>query len=218
MKKFIYLLFGKPHDENKYYSLIYKFAVGFYLLSMTLFLIQSILYGGMVWFSFFFSAIVFPVLFRVVYKVNISFRQHFTKSGSLKKKLKWPLIIGSVFVLFTTLVITLFLFGNQVAVNVNKTTVNGDIELSIGSLKGDYQIETFELSEPQEETIVIPFQLNVEEGEVTLYIKHQNETVWEKTYVSSEEETIEFIGVKGVYEVGFTTESASNIQLNLSLY
>jgi hypothetical protein len=164
--KFIYFIFGKPYAESKYYSLNYWFGVGFYFITMTAFFIFAIFYGG--WLPILFIGIVFPIMIRVGYKMNISI------NNSIKRLSKRTLIISSIALILSTVGIfaSAFLFGDNLAINAIKTTNNGEVKLSIGSLKGSYDVETVNITKTSQGTIVIPYEASNDEGDLFLVVKH----------------------------------------------
>jgi len=121
--------------------------------------------------------------------------------------------------LFTviTLVVTFF-FGDHVVINMNKTTTNGEVNLSIGSLKGNHEVETFEINETVNGTMTIPFEASVEEGEYTIYVEHSDDEIWEDTISSAKSGVIRFKGKKGLYTISVYTDEAKKVNLSLSLY
>ncbi|MCM3671113.1 hypothetical protein M3181_19315 [Mesobacillus maritimus] len=71
MKKLVRLLFGSPFKKednfrSKYFRFMYKFIIGFYFLSMTMFIILSFL-DPTALIGLLMGAIFFPVVFRIVY-------------------------------------------------------------------------------------------------------------------------------------------------------
>ncbi len=205
-------MFGKPYVESKFYRYIYWFGVGFYFFAVILSIIQSIFYGG--WALILFPAIVFPIMFRIVYKINTHIHKSF--KGMNKRVI---LIIGILLGLFMVgMFASVFFFGDNIAINASKTTINGEVNLSIGSLKGYHEVETFEINEIPKGTITIPYEASVEEGEYIIYVEHSGETIWEDKISSSKSGVIKFEGEKGTYDISVYTEEAKKIKLNILLY
>lgn len=212
MKKLICFLFGKPYEDSKFYRFSYWFVVVFYFLSLIGAFIQSIFFGG--WLSLLILAIAFPLLFRLVYQINILIHQSFFKAVNIRVII---ILVILMVILPIGIFVTAFFLGDNIAINTSKTTINGDVKLSIGSLKGFYNVETIELSEKMKETISIPFEASVEAGKLDIYVEHDGETVWEQAIVSSQNGLIEFEGKEGTYDINIYTEEAKKIKLTLSL-
>ncbi|MBU7594171.1 hypothetical protein [Metabacillus halosaccharovorans] len=218
MKNIIYFMFGKPYIESKFYRLTYWFGVGFYFFAMLLFSIQALSFGGLVYILF--PAITFPLIFRLVYKLNTRIHRHTSFKGLNKRVfIILGIVLGGMIGLFTviTLVVTFFL-GDNVVINMNKTTTNGEVNVSIDSLKGNHEVETFEINETVNGTMTIPFEASVEEGEYTIYVEHSDEKIWEDTISSEKNGVIRFKGKKGIYTISVYTDEAKKVKLSLSLY
>ncbi|WP_175637905.1 hypothetical protein [Metabacillus schmidteae] len=216
MKNIIYFMFGKPYIESKFYRFTYWFGVGFYFFALLLFIIQAISFGGGVFILF--PAIAFPLIFRLVYKLSTQTHKSF-KGLNKRVIIILGIVLGGTIGLFTviTLVVT-FIFGDNVVINMNKTTTNGEVNVSIGSLKGNHEVETFEINETVNGTMTIPFEASVEEGEYTIYVEHSDEKIWEDTISSVKNGVIRFDGKKGIYTISVYTDEAKKIKLSLSLY
>ncbi|KEF35929.1 hypothetical protein M670_04902 [Schinkia azotoformans MEV2011] len=209
MKKFIYFLFGKPYTISKFFSISYWITVGFYFFVMTVSVVQTVIYGG--WISLLFFAIIFPVLFRVVYKVNYNILKGL--KGMNKRVI---LILGLVFGLFTVgMFAVALLFGDNVSIGTSKSVINGEVKLSIGSLKGYHDVESFDVTKNR--TVSIPYIASVGEGSFYMYVEGSKDTVWEDEITDSKNEVIEFPGEIGTYTIGIYTEEAKKIKINLSL-
>lgn len=209
LKKILYFMFGKPYTESKVYHSAYWLGVGFYFLAMILSIVSSVLYGG--WISLLFIGVIFPVFFRIVYKTNTLIHTSF--KGMNKKVI---IILGIIFGVFTIGMITAsFFFADNKAINTSKTTINGDVRLSIGSLKGSHNVESFEIAENG--TVSVPYKASVGDGEFLMYVKDSEKTVWKDEITSFKNGVIEFQAEKGTYDINIYTEEAKKIKLNISL-
>ena len=209
MKKFIYFLFGKPYTESKFLTIGYWFAVGFYFLVITTSIIQTIILGG--WITLLLGAILFPITFRIVYIIDISIIKAF--KGRSKRVL---LILGLIFRLFTVGIFTVsLLFGDNVSIGTSKSVINGEVKLSISSLKGYYDVESFDVTENR--IVSIPYIASVGEGKFYMYVEDSEDTVWEEQITDAKNGVIEFQGETGTYNISIYTEEAKKIKLNLSL-
>ncbi|KGP71274.1 hypothetical protein [Pontibacillus yanchengensis] len=210
MKNGIYFIFGKPYTESKFFHFSYWFGVGFYFLAIVLSAVPSVLYGE--WLSLLFTALFFPVLFRIVYNINT--RIHKSFKGMNKKVI---ILLSVLFGLITIVIVTTsFFFADNVAINLNKTTTNGDVKLSIGSLQGSHTVETYEIT--QEGTVTIPYEASVGKGKFFMSVEQSDTTIWEDQITGSKTGVIEFQGEKDSYYISIRTEEAKKIKLNLSLY
>ena len=133
---------------------------------------------------------------------------------------KKVIIIVGILVGLATVAIGVFafVFGENVAINTNKTTINGEVKMTIGSLKGEQEVESFEINEATNGTVSIPYKASVGEGELVLEVERSDETVWEEKLSSNNSGVIEFEGTKGTYHITLHTEEAKDITLNVSLY
>lgn len=176
---------------------------------MTLSIVQTVIYGG--WISLLFLAIIFPVLFRVVYKINYSILKGL--KGIDKRVI---LILGLLFGLFTVgMFAVALLFGDNVSIGTSKSVINGEVKLSIGSLKGYYDVESFDVTEKR--TVSIPFKASVGEGNFYMFVEDSKDTVWEEQITDAKNGAIEFLGERGTYNIGIYTDEAKKIKLKLSL-
>lgn len=165
------------------------------------------------WIPTVFLAVLAPIMFRVVYRLN---------SIILKKINKKRLfIVAGVFgfimicLVVVTVVLT-FLFSDNLnlAVNASKTIENGNIELSIGKLKGNYELADFEVYGAG--LILIPYQATVGEGTISLLVKKDSEIFWEESISVSGQGNIEFQSDVGMYDIEISTEEASDIRVEIS--
>jgi hypothetical protein len=214
LQKIIYPIFGKPLKNSKYFLFIYWMPVIAFLLSMVMLFIQAIFNGG--WINLLITAIVFPMMFRIVNFV-VGSTNNFM-STRINKRLLF-IMIGSIIGLTIVGFTYLFLNSGNVAMVVNKVVTNGDIKLSIGSLKGYHTVESFMLEE-SEGYLEIPYEASVEEGEITLIVEKSvgNEIVWEKDISTKKSGLIVFDISEGDYDIRIYTEKAKNVKLKLELY
>jgi hypothetical protein len=178
---------------------------------MPAFFIHTIFYGG--WLSLLIVGIVYPILFRLVNVMNMNI------NNLIKGLSKRTLTISGIALILSTVGIfaTAFLFGDNLAINAITTTNNGEVKLSIGSLKGSYEVETINITETSQGTIVIPYEASNVEGELFLVVKHSNEIIWDRLVSPSSVGVIEFEGEKGDYEISVYTEESKNVKVNISL-
>jgi hypothetical protein len=94
----------------------YWFGVLFYFCAIIMFIIHSIIYGNIPIFVFLIPTIVFPLLFRIVYAVNVAIHKG-------KYKRIFIIFFASIFTLIT--IIVAFSTIYNIAINTHKTDVNG---------------------------------------------------------------------------------------------
>ncbi|MCY7979946.1 hypothetical protein [Bacillus inaquosorum] len=214
MKKLIKFVFGKPDTESKWRRFVYRFAVGFYFFAIVLFIVQAAVNGG--WLSILFPMIAFPILFRIVYRISKTSRK--TYNGMNKRMLIIAVSIGSAVAIVTTVVLILIFSlssGTNSALMVSKTEINDDVQLSIGTLRGEYEVSDFTVSESG--GISIPYEAKVKDGKYMLVVKKSDEEVWRQEVMASEQGSIEFTGDKGHYKICIQTEEAKDVSVHLSL-
>lgn len=76
MKQWVMFLFGKPYEHSKLFMLFYWLAVGVYVFGSLINLyygLASPSKGSLL--SFLVPAVFFPLLFRIVYRVNVKVHQ-----------------------------------------------------------------------------------------------------------------------------------------------
>ncbi len=133
---------------------------------------------------------------------------------ALRNKNRFFIIFGIV--IMVSIFTTIFLLSENVAVNTSKNTKDGNVQLSIGSLKGEYDVKTLTLDQEPEGKVAIPYEATVEEGTLVLTVDDSDGIVWEKEVSPSTVGSIEFEGSKGTYNISIYTEEAKNVKLNLS--
>lgn len=139
----------------------------------------------------------------------------------MNKRLMLFIISFAIFILAVTTIKLITAFGGDFVVNHNvstftsKSNVNGNIKVSIGTLKGTYEIENFNIKTAGK--ISIPYEFTVETGTVTLQVIKSNMVMWEKVISPSTTGLIELEGVKGKYSISLLTEEAKKINMKLSL-
>ncbi|WP_026690905.1 hypothetical protein [Alteribacter aurantiacus] len=199
------MVFGSPVRENKFLFIGYWFFVSFYFLFLSFALVIGMLSGY--WIPVVIFAITAPLLFRVVYYFKTVILKRMTKKGIV--------MITGAFVVFTFGVIgATFLFAENLAVNVSKTVYQGNLEVSIGSLKGEYLVD--DPSIIQEGAVVIPYQASVGDGSFTLVVERADEIVWEEDIIGASEGFIEFVGEESSYDIRIYTEQAKEVLVNLT--
>lgn len=208
MIRLIEMTFGPPVKENKWLFYSYWAGVSFYLLAMVFFIIGAVLNGG--WLSILFVAIGFPILFRIVYKLN-SLIIIGSKGIGKRFLMIGTLSFGTLIIAFTLI---MFFFADNMAMNASKSVSGNTLNLSIGSLKGSYHIEDLEVFE--DGLVVLSYDATVEEGEFSLLVKRTGEIEWEETVSSTHNGTIEFMAEKGVYKLSLFTNHAKQINVTIS--
>ncbi|MED1602074.1 hypothetical protein [Alkalihalophilus marmarensis] len=216
----ISLLFGKPYRANRLFLFFYWFVIAFYFVGFVMMISLIVMTGEWL---FIIPLVIFPLLFRIVYKLNTFIYQSISnqKDHSPLKK-KW-IMIGSAFViLMITFPILVFMFSDNVVMNVSNTNVNGEIELSIGSVKGTYeveafQIEAFQLEESINDVALLPYEAFVREGSFLLFLEHNGEMIWSEEVSGNHSGEMAIELREGTYRIKLESEEAKGIVINLSL-
>ncbi|MBU9723556.1 MULTISPECIES: hypothetical protein [Bacillaceae] len=202
MKKAIEFIFGKPERNNKFLLAAYWFFIVIYfvfLVSVTVLTLDLV--------PILVFAIVFPILFRVVYRLNA----YIFKDIDTKRLLIIGGIFGFIIIGFTAVV---FIFADNMVINESRVVHNGNLQVSIGKLKGDYHLTDFTVE--GEGLLLIPYTVEVGTGEVALYMERNNEVLWEKFVEGLAEGFIEIQAELGTYNIGIVTDEADNIVIQLS--
>lgn len=127
-------------------------------------------------------------------------------------------MIGSAFViLMITFPILVFIFSDNVVTNVSNTNVNGEIELSIGSVKGIYEIEAFQLEESINDVALLPYEAFVREGSFLLFLEHNGEMIWSEEVSGNHSGEMAIELREGTYRIKLESKEAKGIVINLSL-
>ncbi|MBU9711470.1 hypothetical protein [Evansella tamaricis] len=197
MQRLIEVIFGEVDKDNKFLLVSYWSFVSMYLIILIFSVIPPI-----EWVSLTIFAVLFPVLFRVVFSLN---------SLILKKiNIKGLLIAAGLFSFIVICFVGIMLFfSDNVAINATKSTSNGKVQLSIDKLKGTYQVAEFDVME--EGIILIPYQATVGEGTISLLVEKESEILWEESISLSEQGSIQFRSEIGTYEIHVFAEEASHI-------
>jgi hypothetical protein len=139
--------------------------------------------------------------------IRISFRV------SKKFKIIFGLIVGLFLVVCFTIAL---LFGERsVAINTSQKITYREVNLSIGSLEGKYDVIDFTIY--QQGTVSIPYEAQVDEGKYNIYVKNDdNKIIWKDEVTSAKKGEIELQGKKwSVYTISIHTKSAKNIKFNI---
>ncbi len=218
MKRAIYFLFGKPYTNSRFYNFFYWFAIISFFLAIIVSGIEAfILLDLHLFISLIISVIIFPIIFRLIYKLNTSI--HHSIFFKFKKRTIF-ILIGIIGLIFTVITLPSF-FSEEwenIVVNQNKVVTNGEVEWSAQSLKGDYNIESFDIVNESQATIKIPFKANAKEGELILSVEQDGEMVWEDEINGVNDGIIEFKGEIGTYDIMVYTTEAKKIMITLSIY
>ena len=114
------------------------------------------------------------------------------------------------------LVMAIFLFDDNALFSVSKVERNGTIELSIGALTGDYEVDHFELENATK--VVIPYTATtIKEGEFSLVVEDSDKVIVEKVISKADEGTIEFDAEARDYYVKVYTENVKDVEMELSI-
>ncbi|OAS16394.1 hypothetical protein [Paenibacillus oryzisoli] len=136
------------------------------------------------------------------------------------KRLKRLILSFAIFIIAMITIKLIVAFGgdmvatsHNVSTFTSKSNVNGNIKLTIGTLKGTYVVHDFNIKTDGE--IGIPYESTVETGTVTLRVMKSNLVQWEKVISPSSTGLIEFDGVKGSYSIQLATDEAKKISVKL---
>ncbi|APH04956.1 hypothetical protein [Bacillus weihaiensis] len=215
MKKLISFLFGNSDTESKVLIFYYRFGIAFYFLGLILLLFQAIATGE--WFPLMFGAILYPILFRVNYLFIKKFN---TNKGEKRFKKRYILIPVGIVLIINVIIFAVILLspGGNVSINASKTYVDGDVSVSIGSLKGNHEVEVLDVTRGG--LFSIPYDASVKEGTFTLLIvsaDDQDKPVWSEEISATKNDVMEFEVDEGEYKILLETEEAKNITLNVQL-
>jgi len=213
MKKVIEFLFGKRQNTSTFLRIIYNVAVAFYLFSLLLLLLQAFVSGMIA--PVLIGAITFPIMFRLIYYLLIVNNQ---KQRNQSKKVLVIFSIGiGISVILSAVIMFVALNGENLAINTNKVTTNNKVELSIGKLKGLYEVTSFDITSSG--VMRIPYEVSCEEGSFSIIVKSStsNEVVWEDIVTNNHSGTIEILGEEDTYTVYLQTKEAKKISLTISL-
>jgi hypothetical protein len=138
------------------------------------------------------------------------------------KKLKWFILSFAIFIIAVTAIKLIVAFGGDMVVSshnvstfTSKSNVNGNVKLTIGTLKGTYKVHEYTIK--TDGKVSIPYESTVGSGTVTLQVMNKNLVQWEKVISPANSGLIEFDGVKGSYSVQLVTEEAKKISVKLNL-
>lgn len=120
--------------------------------------------------------------------------------------------------LILTLVVLLCACDNT-AIKTTKVQKNGETTLSIGSLKGYYDVQSIKT---EKGNVEIPFEAAVEEGTILLQITKDDKVIYEEEVTSQKEGLLSFEAPKsGSYDlivrVKGEKEKAKGIQIHTKL-
>ncbi|WP_407271382.1 hypothetical protein [Radiobacillus sp. PE A8.2] len=125
------------------------------------------------------------------------------------------LIIGTLIgiLLIGATLVNVLLEKDGQAKDVTENITETGIQLSIGSLQGDYSIE-IELN--KEGPISLPYEALILEGEVSMLMESSEEVVWRKTISPLSKGNIEFNATPGNYKIIISAEEeAKNIKVGI---
>ena len=117
--------------------------------------------------------------------------------------------------LMGVLVTTILLFDDNALYSVSEVERNGTIELSIGALTGDYEVDHFELENATK--VVIPYTTTIKEGEFSLVVEDSDKVIVEKIISEADEGMIEFDAEARDYYVTVYGENVKDAELELSI-
>ncbi|WP_088103914.1 hypothetical protein [Halalkalibacter urbisdiaboli] len=202
MQRLLEFIFGKVNKDNKFLLFGYWFFVFLYFILLTFSIIQLI-----DWFSILLFALLFPIVFRLVYGVNsLILRKINTKGLFIVAR-----VFGFVIICFVGLMVFL---SDNVAINANKSISNGNVQLSIDKLKGNYQVAEFDVN--GEGMISLPYKASVSEGDIVIFVERESEVLWEESISTSGQGNIQFHSEVGTYDIQVVTEEANDVFVELS--
>jgi hypothetical protein len=201
LQRFIELLFGKVNKENRFLTVVYWIFVIFYFISIVFLAIQQ-----MGWFLLI-PAVLFPVMFRLVYGFVA------LGAGKLQSK-KWLWVGGGIAVLMAGFAGFIFLFADNVTINASKTVADGKVEVSIGTLKGNYEVAEYQVSSGG--ILSIPYEATIAEGTALLQVEKEGEIFWDEIIPASGAGTIDFLAEAGVYDIMIVAEEAKDVYIEIS--
>lgn len=207
MQQIIEKLFGQPYKDSKLLLFSYWTGILFYMIVLLLFITQAVV-GGQ-WLSVLAIAIGFPVLFRIVYSLNVSMMRNFTRLGK-RGIFLFAGIVGGITIIFVS---AMLLFADNLTINASKTEVNGHVMVSIGSLKGSYTVDHVKII--QEGVAGIPYRTSVGAGDLFLVVDQGDDVVWEEKVSPQAEGMIQFYAEEGRYLIRLDTEHAEDINLEV---
>ncbi|WP_129076624.1 hypothetical protein [Anaerobacillus alkaliphilus] len=123
-------------------------------------------------------------------------------------------IIGTV-ILSIVLVLSFSMFADNLAINTNKLTTKETTQLTIGSLKGEYHVDTIYLAEALSVGGDIPYEITIGEGTLSLRVQFDGELISEEEVRNTSVGLLKIHGEAGNYEVSILTEKAKDIKLTL---
>lgn len=209
--KLIYLLFGKPERESKRLFITYWFFVCVYFFGLLF------LFIGREWFSALFSALTFPIIFRIIFRIvyRANSKVH-RKLG--ERSLKAPFIVlGIVGVVIAGGIWTMLLFSedSSVAMNIKHESTEDYTRVAIGSLKGEYEVLTFEIKKGSNGILSIPYHSTIGDGNVVVEVRLEEQVVFQKQLLSKEKGHIELKAQPGRYQINLVIEEAKKIMFYL---
>ncbi|MCR6109989.1 hypothetical protein HXA35_06490 [Bacillus sp. A301a_S52] len=214
MKALVKRLFGKPPSAT-FLHIFYWFYVVFYFIAVIMGGISLMTlaehWGNFVSFTLF--LILYPLMFRLFFKLLQTILTYF----DFKKRKTWFILSAGLIIIVGGMIISLFLFGDNVTYNYSKTTVNGQLKVTIGTLKGSTDIEDIHVN--QSGMVSIPFEGDVNEGSADLIVKDENDvTMWETDLSSSQENEITFLAqANSDYVILLQTNEAKGLHLTIDL-
>lgn len=121
--------------------------------------------------------------------------------------------------LFMILTLVVLLSACNTATQVTKVQKNGETNLKIGSLQGDYDVQTLKA---EKGNVEIPYEAAVEEGTILLQVTKDDKVIYEEEVTSQKEGLLSFEAPKsGSYDlivrVKGEKEKAKEIQIHTKL-
>jgi hypothetical protein len=140
----------------------------------------------------------------------------------INKRIKRVIISFAIFLIAVIAIKLIVAFGGDMVVSshnvstfTSKSNVNGNVKLTIGTLKGTYKVHEYTIKTTGK--VSIPYESTVGSGTVTLQVVNMNLVQWEKVISPSSSGLIEFNGVNGSYSIQLVTEEAKKISVKLNL-
>ncbi|WP_026702251.1 hypothetical protein [Salibacterium aidingense] len=204
MQRVIEMIFGKPDKSKTFLHIGYWMFIAMYMAVLILAVLQPVH-----WIIILFAAVLFPLLFRLVYKLNHLILQ--------KINMKVFFIIASAFTFILIIGVSAFLYfyADNVTVNANRQIANGTVTVSIDTLRGSYDVT--ETGTTGGGIISIPYTASVGEGTITLSAETEDQVLWEQQISESRNGSIQIQGlnVDGTFDIQVAAEEASNISIEL---
>ncbi|SFP64369.1 hypothetical protein [Salibacterium halotolerans] len=205
MQRVIELIFGKPDKSSTVSHISYWMFIAGYIAILIIAVLSPVH-----WVAVLSGAVLFPAFFRLVNKLNRLIRQHIN--------MKVFFITASVFTFLLAIGVTaiLYFYADNVTVNASKRMTNGAVTVSIGTLRGNYNVTEVGTTE-RGGTLFIPYTASVGEGTITLSAETEDQVLWEQEISDSRDGTMQIQGfiTDGSFDIQVAAEEASDVSVEL---